>query len=80
MARNFVETDTALGFQKIYKNSAVIVLTDSPGITWNGIIRSPAPKLSLVRYNESGILREKRISNQKLVPVKAKPKSDLSGE
>jgi hypothetical protein len=80
MPRNFVETETALGFRKIYKNAAVIVLTDSPGVTWNGIIRSPAPKLSLVRYNEGGILREKRVSNAKLVPAKAEPKADLSPE
>jgi hypothetical protein len=77
MARNFVETDAAVGFQKIFKNAAVIVLTDSPGVTWNGIIRSPAPKLSLVRYNDRGVLKERRVSNTKLVPVKAKPKADL---
>jgi hypothetical protein len=78
MRKNFVETDTAVGFRKIYKNEAVIVLTDRPGVTWCGIIRSPAPKLSLVRYNERGTLRETRVANQRLVPVKAKPKVDLS--
>lgn len=75
MARNFVETETARGFGKIYKNSAVIVLTNIPGITWRGIILSPSPKLSLVRYNEQGTIKEKRILNQRLVPVVAKPKN-----
>lgn len=77
MARNFVEAETALGFRKIHKNSAVIVLTDTPGITWNGIIRSPSPKLSLVRFNEHGSIKEERIPNQKLVPVEVKPKADI---
>lgn len=80
MSGNFVETETAVGFGRIYKNQAVLILTDRPGVSWNGIIRSPAPKLSLVRYNERGTLRETRIANQKLVPAKAKPKVDLSDD
>ena len=76
-----VETETASGFRRIYQNQAVIVLTDILGKTWNGIIRSPSPKLSLIRYNEDGTIREKRIPNQRLVPAKAKPKTkDVSNE
>lgn len=73
---NFVETETASGFKKLYKNAAVIVLTDRDGVTYNGIIRAPSPQKSLVRYNEGGILKEERIENLRLVPAKAKPKAD----
>jgi hypothetical protein len=80
MAKNFVETETAVGFRKIYKNAAVLVLTERPGVTWHGIIRVPGLKMTMVRYNEEGTLRERKISNLKLVPVKAKPKVDLPTE
>lgn len=69
-----IATETAAGFKEIHKHQAVIVLTDVPGKSWKGVILSPSPKLSLVRYNEAGTLRERRVSNLLLVPAHAKPK------
>lgn len=80
MTKNFVETETAVGFRKIYKNEAVLVLTDRPGVTWHGVIRVPGLKMTLVRYNEEGTIREQKIPNLNLVPVKAKPKADIPSE
>lgn len=73
MPKNYVETETAMGIGRLYKNMAVLVLTDRPGVTRNGIIRVPSPKESLVRYNEEGTLLERRIPNTMLVPAHAKP-------
>lgn len=78
MSKNYVETETAAGFRRVYKNSAVLVLTETPGVTWPGIVRLPGVKTTLVRYNEDGILRERKISNIRLVPVKMKPEADSS--
>lgn len=70
--RKVVATDTATGFKEIHKHQAVIVLTDVAGKSWKGVILSPSPKLSLVRYNEGGTLRERRVRNLLLVPVRVK--------
>lgn len=75
-----VETDTAAGFQRIYKHQAVLVLTDRPGKSWKGIILTPGKTQSLIRYNEENVLREKRIDNLKLLPVKiAQPRKFSNG-
>ena len=77
--KKVVSTDTATGSKQIHKHQAVIVLTDVPGKSWQGVILSPAPKLSLVRYNEGGTLRERRVRNHLLVPARVKS-SKGSGE
>ena len=75
--KKVVATDTATGFKEIHKHQAVIVLTDVPGKSWKGVILSPYPKHSLVRYNEDGILRERRVENILLVPVRVKSSKGL---
>lgn len=65
-----IQTDTALGFRNIHKHQAVLILTQKPGKTWRGVILSPGQTRSLVRYNEDGELRERKLENTSLVPVK----------
>lgn len=66
-------TDTATRFQRIHKHQAVIVLTQNPGKTWRGVILSPGQNQSFVRYNEEGTLRERKVANTHLVPVRFRP-------
>lgn len=68
-------TDTAMRYERIHKHQAVIVLTQRPGKTWRGVILSPGKAQSLVRYNEDGTLRERKVANNLLVPVKFRPKA-----
>ena len=65
-------TDTAVRYQKIHQHQACLVLTTVPGRNWKGIILNPGPKQSFVRFNEEGKLRETRIENKRLVPVRLK--------
>lgn len=64
-------TDTALRYQKIHQHQPVLIVTPI-GINYKGIILSPGPKQSYVRYNQDGIVKESRIQNKKLVPVRLK--------
>lgn len=63
-------TDTALKYQRIHQHQACLITTSIPGRNWRGIILSPSPLKSFVRFNENGTLREARIDNKRLVPVK----------
>jgi hypothetical protein len=65
-----IMTDTAVRFQKIYQHQPCLVTTAIPGRNWRGIILSPSPLKSFVRFNENGTLRETRIDNKRLVPVR----------
>jgi len=64
-------TDTAVRYQKIHAHQAVLIVTPI-GKTYKGIILSPSPKQSLVRFNEEGVIKESRVCNKKLVPVRLK--------
>jgi hypothetical protein len=66
-------TETARGFQTIHQNQAVLILGERPGYTLPGIILRPGQSQSLTRYNEKGILRERKVRNTKMIPVKCPP-------
>lgn len=68
----WLKTDTAKGYAIIHQHQAVLVLTNTPGKVHKGAILTPGEKKSYVRYNEDGILQEKKIDNKKLYPVKLK--------
>jgi hypothetical protein len=65
-------TETALRFQKIHKNQAVLVLSNTPGKPYRGIILTPGKSLSLVRFKQDDEILEKRLKNTILVPVRIK--------
>jgi hypothetical protein len=70
------ETQTATGVRIVRKNQAVLVLTETPGKTINGIIRSVGKVKSLIRYaEEDGTIRERQIENNKFLVVKCRPAS-----
>jgi hypothetical protein len=69
-------TDTAARYQRIHKHQAVLVLTERPGKTWRGIILSPGQSQSFIRYNEEGTLKEKKVANNRLVPVRFRPEKE----
>lgn len=69
-----IMADTAAGYKKLHQHQPVLVLHHF-GTQLRGIILSPAPKLSYVRFNEDGVIKEKRISNLRLTPVKLGKKS-----
>lgn len=71
-------TDTAARYQRIHKHQAVIVLTERPGKTWRGVILSPGETQSFIRFNEDGSLREKKIANTRLVPVRFGPRVECA--
>jgi hypothetical protein len=65
-------TDTAAGYQQLRQHQPVLVLTSQAGINHKGIILSPGPLQSYIRINEGGTLKEKRVRNTMLVPVRPK--------
>jgi hypothetical protein len=67
---------TALGFTKIHKHQAVLVLGSSYQ-RWHGVILHPCPIQSFIRYNQDGKVVEKRVNNKYLVPVDLKKLSLL---
>jgi hypothetical protein len=71
MTMKSLMTDTAIKYQKIHTHQPVLIVTPI-GKSYKGIILSPSPLQSLVRYNEEGIIKETRIANKKLVPVRLK--------
>jgi hypothetical protein len=64
-------TDTAMKYQRLHTHQPVLIVTPI-GSTYKGVILSPSPKQSFVRYNQDGMIKEARICNKKLVPVKLK--------
>lgn len=74
MSTRSLETDTAVGLQRIHKHQPCLLLTNEVGVTLRAIILSPGPKESKLRYVEivegRQVVRERQVSNQKLIPVK----------
>jgi hypothetical protein len=64
--------DTATAYQKIKQHQPVLILTSEAGKTWRGIVLSPGPIQSFVRFNQDGVLRETRLENKRLIPVRIK--------
>lgn len=63
------ETIVATGWVKLRQHEPVLILTEENGKTWRGIVLSPSPKRSFVRYNEDGVLKEQRVDNRRLVLI-----------
>jgi hypothetical protein len=64
-----IQAETLTGTTELTKNQPVYIKTSIPGKVFKGIVLTPSKKISLIRYNEDGILMEKKIDNKRLIPV-----------
>jgi hypothetical protein len=71
-------TQTGLGYSKIYNNQAILITTRYRPI--KGLLLNPSPKKSLVRFIENDRITEKRIDNQKILPLPWKPQKQNTSQ
>jgi len=62
-------TETRRGLCKIHKHQAVLVYLPRTKDPFRGVILAACAKISLVRYNEYGLMKERRLNNLYLFPV-----------